>query len=472
MTQSTLKIEQFGLPSTEQFATKLIEISDFAFSFGMDSIPETQKNKPGEKWNTEEMNFFMDKCREGFKSAQKLLIKEVLFYQQELRENKESIIRYRSAHAKEKIKEYTAVGKVIVRRLHNLSHIADGMVIQLLSEQVHVARRLNIGEKSNKQLEHSNLEHAIKISDQLNEDPGTFALISDLTSYVQIGDLLVTDSKKGLYITELKEGKTNERIREFIDLSLQNGMPCPGFQSDFSEKERKQMQRTLRQDLRAQQATEIINTDRGTDPETGAEMKVNTPTIDPVYFDGLFLEMLEELKTGNWSYRLIDGCLHLGLYHGDTAHLMAQVVIPSILKKQTQNSIVIDLMQITEELSETLFAKPFSKDFVVKIMTGQIKVIIGIDLDELIKTFNRSGLKTRWLSTKETTRMKELAKGIKIVTSKNRAIGIELVPGEQGVMSGGIISKIAFDHILPSNLAESMVSSKPSAAETDTTTKH
>lgn len=454
-------MEEYGLPNTEKFASKLTEIADYAFSYGFDSIADVQRQKPGQEWTTEEMKFFMDKCRVGFKCAQNLLIEEVLFYQRKSNENKEAVKEYRSKHNKPKTKELLDIGKVISRRLHNLSHVADGMVIQMLSQNVHVAKRLHIGEKSNKQLENSNLKHAIEISDQLNKDPGTFALISDLTSYVQIGDLLVSDNKRGLYISELKEGKTNERIRQFIDLTLEKGMPCAGFQIDFTEREREQLRRMLRQDIRAHQAIEVINSDRGTDATTGTEITVNTPTIDLVYYDGIFLKMLKELEEKKWSYRLLEDTVHIGLYCGEMAYAMAKATIPMILKRQSEDHIVIDLMQITEDLSETLFAKPLPRDFVIKIMTGQIKAVIGINLEELIKVFNANGLKTRWLSTKETAKMKAKAKGVNIVTSKNRAIGIELPTGEEAVVSGGIISKIAFDSILPSSLAESMATAKP-----------
>jgi len=455
-------MEQHSLQTTEQFASKLVEIADYAFSFGTDSISKAQKMRPTDKWNSLEMATFMDKCREGFKIAQKLLVDEVISYQQILKQNKAKIKEARTSHNKKKTEELLNLNKVIVRRLHNLSHIADGLAIQMMGQQVHIARRLHIGEKSTKLLENSNIEHAIKEADKLNEYSGNFALISDLTSFIQIGDLLVADKKKGLYITELKEGKTNEKIRKCIDMTLENGgIPCQSFQSSFSETEHKQMQRMLRQDLRAQQATEVINTDKGIDVATGLNITINTPTIDLVYYDGIFLNMLEELKTKDWSYRVLEDCLHIGMYQGQIGQPMARATIPFILKRQAKNHMVIDLMQITEQLSETLFAKPLPKEFVVKIMTGQAKIIIGIDLDELINTFNANGLKTRWLTTKETAKIKSKGKDMDIITSKNRAIGIELRPGVEGVMSGGIISKIAFDNILPSNLAASMASATP-----------
>lgn len=448
------------METTEQFALKLTEIADFAFSFGSSSLSEQQKEKPSDQWTPQEMDSFMEKCHEGFKLAQNRLIKEIIDYQHLLKQNKNKIKEFRSVHNKEKTKQYTDLEKVIMRRLSNLSHIADGIAIQMMGQQVHVARRLHLGEKSMKHLEHSNIDHAKREADKINQDPANFALISDLTSFVQIGDLLVIDKKRGLYIEELKEGEVNERIRQFMEISMAtNGIPCEDFHSDFTKTEYSQMQRMFKQDLRAAQAVEVINNDRGTDPRTGVNITVKTPIVDLVYYDAVFIEMLKDLNSKEWSYRVLDDCLHIGMYQGNVGLMMAPFSIPHIIKSHTKNFIVVDMMSITEQLSETLFAKPLPRDFVIKLMTGLAKIIIGIDLDLLIEVFNKNGLKTRWLSKKETERFKKEGKKMQVVIVNNRAIGIQLERGIEGSVSWGIISKIVFDNILPSSVALSMATS-------------
>jgi len=47
-----------------------------------------------------------------------------------------------------------------------------------------------------------------------------------------------------------------------------------------------------------------------------------------------------------------------------------------------------------------------------------------------------------------------------LVIINGRAIGVELEPGKEAVISGGIISKIAFDNILPSSLAQAMATAQ------------
>ncbi len=449
-----------SLETTQQFAAKLTEIAELAFSHGSNNTPEEILKRPSDEWSAEESTVFTEKCHEGFKLAQKRLIIEVVAYQRLFKETKAKIKDARSKHQKQEVKELLNLEKVIARRLHNLSHIADGIVMEMVSHQVHIAKRLHIGEKGLKLLENSNINHAVEVADQINENPSNFALISDLTGFIQVGDLIVIDKDKGLYISELKEGETNERIREFIDLTTEvNGIPCPNFQNNLSEKELAQMKRMMKQDLRATQVVEIINEDKGIDPTSGAHVTVNTSTVDLIYYDIIFLEMLEELKEKEWSYRVLDSCLHIGMYHGDTGLMMAQFSISQIMKMQSKNYIVTDMMGITEQLSGTLFAKSLPKEFVVKLMTGQAKIIIGVDLDRLIEVFTKNGLQARWLSKSETGRRKSYGKEIKIVVVNGRAIGIKLNDGQEAMMSGGIISKIVYDNILPSSLAVSMATS-------------
>ena len=448
------------METTQQFALKLTEIAELAFSYGSNTMPKELLKTPSEKWTGEQTAAFMGRCHEGFKLAQKRLITEVILYQRLLKENREKTKEARARHDKSKVKELLNINRVIDRRLHNLSHIADGIAMEMMGHQIHIAKRLHIGEKGSKYLENSNIGHAIMVSDDINKNPSNFALISDLTSFIQVGDLLVIDKEKGLYISELKEGETNYRIREFIELIAQSdSISCPSYQSSFNEKEEDQMKRMLKQDLRANQVVEIINTDKGTDPKSGAQVTVNTPTVDLVYYDPIFMHMLKDLDKKDWSYRVLDNCLHIGMYQGNIGLMMASFSISQILKKQSENHIIVDMMGITGKLSETLFAKPLTKDFVVKIMTGQAKIIIGIDLDRLIEVFTQNGLEARWLSKRETARYTSLGKAIEIVVVNNRAIAVKMGNGQEAIVSGGIINKIVYDNILPSSLAVSMATS-------------
>jgi len=200
----------------EDYRSKLRNIADYSFSYGLKKYKTAHPDFL-------EIGFTQDfhiACSEGFKIAQKLLINEIMTYQDLLSKKTielKEVRRQRNLTLEKDIKKGI---KAIEQRVHNYYHIADGIAWQLLGCQIHVARRLNIGQKANKILDSSNIASSIKIADKINEAQNSFALISDLTSFVQIGDLLVRSDNK-ISIIELKEGKINKEIKDYLnDLNI------------------------------------------------------------------------------------------------------------------------------------------------------------------------------------------------------------------------------------------------------------
>ena len=192
--------------------------------------------------------------------------------------------------------------------------------------------------------------------------------------------------------------------------------------------------------------------DHPIDPVSGESMTVSTPSILTEYYHEELSRLQEELKSKIWSYTTVDACLHIGMYK-EEGIAMASFAIEHILKEQTKNYIIIDWLSITDNLSEPIFAKPFPPEFIVDVLTGQIKIIIGLNLDVLIELFDSFGLKTRWLSEKETNKEKQRAPRKGMVIINKRGIGITLPSGQESIVYGGIISKILYDSIRPSNVA-------------------
>lgn len=445
------------MKTTEEHATKLREIADYAFAYGSDSIGlEHFKQSPNE-WPEELKKKFIIKCHDGFKIAQKLLVEELMHYQQLHKGNKILTTEYRAKHDKEHVKNCIHKEKTIVQRMHCFSHIADGIAWHLLHTEIHVARRFHIGQNSAKQLQHSNIEHAIRKADEINKDPMAFALISDLTSFIQIGDLLIRRNKH-VGIMELKEGKVNEQIKEFFDALKDDPVAATEtFKGKFNKNTLDQMDRMLRQELRAINALEVINHDKGIDPRTGKDIAINTPT-KPIksYHEDLF-KLYMELKTKDFAYTVVEDCVHIGMYKGES-RMMGTFAVPQLIKVHTDNYVFIDWLSITKNLSAPLFAKPFDRGFIIEVMTGSVKVFIGINMDRLIEVFNDNGLVTRWLTKKETARAKQKYSEHHLVIVNHRGIALTYPGSQQAVMSGGILSKILYDSNLPSSLAAGIAS--------------
>lgn len=117
---------------------------------------------------------------------------------------------------------------------------------------------------------------------------------------------------------------------------------------------------------------------------------------------------------------------------------------------------LIDWLSITNNLSEPIFFKPFPPDFIFDILTGKVKVIIGLDFDAFIKLLNNSGVKAEWISGKETMRLKQKinVKGLMVIN--DQAIKLNVDTEYEMYLYGGFVSKILFDNIYPSNIAQTI----------------
>lgn len=447
----------------EDHRKKVNQITDLAFANAVNSpdLKKLYKTHPKD-WDKDIQEKFIIKVHEGFKKAQDKLIWEISYYQKILREKKKNLKEYNRQHDSEKKQKVNNEIKIINQRLSTFAHIADGIAWQIIGGQIHIARRFYIEEDSAKFLDSSNIEHAKLVADTINKSPMDFALISDLTNFVQIGDILVKH-KNAVDIMELKEGKVNDQIKEFIDELENNNQSITDevLEEKFDKKTVKQAKRMQRQKIRAERVTEIVNKDKGTDPVSEQPVRISTPQIDTEGYHEQFLELLKNLESKIWAYTVVENCLHIGMYR-DEGIIMSGFAIEDLLKKETDNFLIVDWLSITSNLSEPIFAKPFPRDFIIDVLTGKVKIILGLNLDNLIELFNILGLETKWLSKKETAKAKQTTGRKGLVVVNNKAISLNLPKyGGNVLMSGGIISKILYDNILPSNIALTMLSTEP-----------
>ncbi len=440
---------------------KLKQIIDYAFYYGLGAMQRNGDPQPSVEWSAETFQHFYEKCNEGYKKAQELLIEERIAYQQQLRD---ATSRQKKARGLRLKNDAEAIGiemATLEVRLSVLSHVADGIAWTLLGGQLHLVRRLHMQETESKFLDTSNIAHAVQEAEKINANSLDFALLADLTGAVQIGDLLVRHPHS-IEIIELKEGGVNDKIIELFDATEHTGKSLAEVDlSGFDAKTVSQARRMMRQRERKVNAEGIMSNDVGIDPVTKLPITVSTPLIMTENYYSELLALREKLQNGTSAYICIEGCLHIGMYRGESIPTVAPAAVKFVVEQATENYILIDWATITDQVSEPIFAKSFDTDFILDFLTGQIKVIMALDIDALMYTFNVFGLQADWMTTKETMKFKEGGLGKQIIEFKNKGVKLTL-PNEldrMGALSRGIVSKILYDNILPSNIALSMLNS-------------
>jgi hypothetical protein len=437
----------------------LKEVADLALSSGLkySGIDFSSISDIG-ALSKEQYAKFIQTCHKGFKDAQSLIIKEVKDYQVELSILKIELKKSRINRDKDLTKQILQNQKIIEHRIASFSHVADAIGWQLMSGQITTARRFHIDEKGSKYLNNSNIDHAMTVADRINENPNSFALISDITNFIQIGDLLILQEGK-IGVMELKEGSVNDQIADFlVGLEAKNcSLDEVNLNELFDKNTVKQIKRVVRQKVRMEQTTSLVNKEEGVDPISGYNMKIETPSIHTEYYHDELCVLSESLNEQIWAYGIVDNCLHIGMYK-EAALPKAPVVIKSLLEADTENYVLVDWMSIVNNLSEPIFAKPFPPEFIIDVLTGKIKIIVGLNLDLMMKLFTDLGIETTWMSTKQTAKIKQQKISNGLVEKKNRGISMKLPDGQEMIMYGGMISKIIYDCIKPSSIAISMLS--------------
>ena len=186
----------------------------------------------------------------------------------------------------------------------------------MIEGKLYIARRFYQNAPGSKNLEDTNYKSVMLVADKINEKPDNFVLLTDITSYVQIGDLVgVINGKRKLI--EVKEGERNNEILEDINAVNNSDLPICEFFEKYKErpKDVEQIRRILKQEIVANDEINIINTDSGHDPVTDRNIKIYTPKEATPYFYDELLDLEKQLMTRNfWAYTVVDSCLHIGLY--------------------------------------------------------------------------------------------------------------------------------------------------------------
>ncbi len=195
----------------------------------------------------------------------------------------------------------------------------DAIAWQLLNKQLYLARRLYRGQPLPR-VTRSEIDVLIRSADHVTGEIGQrFALISDLTSFVQVGDLLVIDPDVGLTLAEVKTGTVNQRIFEFIEsyLDSHDQAALQHFREREGKKTFSQLGRVLRQGARLEHIVNIINSGSGWDIDLDREVVIPEKALQVDSYDNCLASLFEDSKNRGWAKEKIDDCLFIGVYRNE-----------------------------------------------------------------------------------------------------------------------------------------------------------
>ncbi|EKG2484423.1 hypothetical protein ACUVJI_04730 [Vibrio parahaemolyticus] len=340
-----------------------------------------------------------------------------------------------------------------------LRGIADAIAWQLMGHQLCHARRFF---KSGKQpdLYNCNFDSVVFAAKENDKNsPSSVSLISDLTSFIQVGDLLIFDPKNGLTIAEVKEGAMNAKIGDYMKFYMES--QCDRSLYYFAQREGaqavKQLQRMFRQASRMSHVSTVLSTGRGVDPDTNEQIYIPEPFFEIESWDERLVSKLDEADRKGWAIDVIDDCVFLGVYASE--HMLAggHIIFNSWFDSSggtpdCPRGLLIDCMRTP--LALPIFSRNLPDKHKFDVLFGRKQVCMAICIESLLKACEKAGLSVRFATNKERGRLDQT--GNRPYRHKGKAILIGNGKTELALMDG-IFLRVLFHGQSPVSLIQSML---------------
>lgn len=430
----------------KEFEKVIEQIFEYTHEYAFKNL-DLKRDNPPSNWTKEEKNKFTEYVHIGFKKAQELVLDKLLNYENDIEELKK-ILKQSRRNRNKIVEEDTQKSINIIKyKTKTLRIFMDFIAWQFLGGQYYKVRRFyDMRKKDNSRpiLSKSNIEsvkNAVEYYHSLN--PLNFALISDLTSFIDIGDMLVMDNHQ-LVPIEVKEGQKNKEIFNFLFKEK-----IPDNLGTIDENFLKQAKRILNQAKRGHLLYDVLKNEKGVDPFTELKTEVNKEAFEIKTYIDEFEKLIANLDVKNYSYTIIEDIISIGIYQNEVIH-MGDILIPFLNNEMFGKAYPVfnyrEKFQMP--ISEPIFYYGLSKKTIFDILFGRINIVMSINLDKFIELCNLQGLDAKYLSEEETMTRKTKGEISSFEFEKqNIMIG-------DSILGGGLIARMLFDFVRPSSIIE------------------
>jgi len=411
-----------GLEGIQEFEEHVKKICDYAFAHAI----QTFQSFTPETASCEKRNAFLAKCHEGFALAQEMIVDQLLVIQANIRDHTSQLKEAKRKRDKESVKWYETRIIHLTHRESVLRKVADAIAWQLWGLQRWNLRRLYIG-KQQPHLDSSNINSIMDEVKKINKEPLSFGLITDITSFIQIGDILKVDRSSEptkIYLIEMKEGVMNEKAMEFIQMF--DKIQCPRipyfFAQEHGKKALKQAIRITKQQMRAAQVQQFVKTGKGKDLYLNQEIMMPDEVFEEEDYDDILMELIESCKSNGRANGIVDECLFVGVYDPmmypayladfvNNLYLALSRTSASNAPFERSEEIhiyetyqflektypIYDLRRsLTIPLSRPIFLRCLPEDAILNIIFGKMIVLLYLDYDQWFGRCKNFDMVGRW----------------------------------------------------------------------------
>jgi hypothetical protein len=209
-----------------------------------------------------------------------------------------------------------------------LRDYADAIAWTMLDFDLSAARSYLVGPYKHSDLIEHNWESVDNTLAFLNSDPDRLALATDLTSFIQVGDILLHNSRDGSNtVIEVKAGDVNGRVLDVLsaDSGEEREERMQHHLGEVHKPEHfaKQVARSVRQLERRQWASEYREgDDKRRDAASGEHVRIREIEVGDQSWDTIVRSAVEGLEERGLASGLVDGCLYFE--YAKTPHTKAR----------------------------------------------------------------------------------------------------------------------------------------------------
>lgn len=339
--------------------------------------------------------------------------------------------------------------------------IADAIGWQILGLQLCYARRVFKGHRQPNLL-NCNLESVVEVVNNLSQEkPTSIPLICDLTSFIQVGDIIQFDSKTGITLCEVKEGGANIRILDFMHFLMES--KCERAFQLFAiregEKSVKQLGRMFRQSARMAHLGEVMSKGISSDPDTKEVVRIPEEYIQIDSWDEELNETIDNSQSRGWAINVIDNCLFVGCYSENPMKQAGHIIFNGWFDscggdEQCPRGRMIDSVQIP--LALPIFCRSIPPEVMFDLLFGRKQICMAISVEGLLKECYKVGLSVRMATDKETSRLEQ--NGVKPYKYNKHAIYISDGGIKEIILMDGIFLRSIYHGQKPISLIKSILS--------------
>lgn len=407
--------------------------------------------------NYDEMVAFVTNVHKGFMLAQESVVRNLTEVLQQKKKAKQQLkIDSRERNTVAKKADQNLLNKLEYQE-YVFRKVIDSIAFILLRYELSDARRLYCGEQPI-DITDSNLQSCIKYSQEIfQKDPMTFALISDLSSFIQAGDILQYRYGEEVSVLELKEGVVNEKVLETMRFYEQT--KCDMFLTLTLEQEgprfERQLLRTAKQFQKEQSIVDVINTGRGTDMFTGLNVNVIQDNMEFETFTETVKELLKDARAKGYAISIIDGCLPIGVYYNAK---FPKEIFAYWMKVSKINAPIIDLRQsILDPTAYPIFLLGIPQSSLVDIVLGRVSILMSIDIDCWLLPLKQDGYKIDYIpKSKLQSTFKSSLKNIHPIMSEGKCVTVEK-NGIKQFLQKGLLARMFTMLSTPSSMRKYIV---------------